>query len=405
MFDAFGGSSTLSGERVSIESSLAMADVFAAVNLICEEVSKCPLKVYRDFSLTPTNPGSGIEEQKEHRAWRMLHDMPNSYMPSHRFWSTIASHLLLWGNAFVEKARDLDGLVVELRLVHPSRVEVLFDEAAQQKAYRITSLSGQQGPLVGDDQVLHIFGVSTDGLFGLSPIQQSREALGNVKARERFESELYAGHPYASGVIQHPGRLGEDSPARIRENWRVVYGRGSRDRGGIAVLEEGAQYQSISAPMQDMQFVESSQLSKTQIANIFKLPPTYIGGSLGDSMTYQTVEANKIWLATQTIAPLVNNISQYVSHDVSIFPFPSFFCAFDLHELTQGDSKTRAEYWQAMKDMQVVDATLIAEREGLPPPPKPKPIPAALAANANAAGNGQPPSAGNGTIPAVVPSG
>jgi HK97 family phage portal protein len=399
MFDAFSASPTLSGERVSVESSLAMADVFAAVNLICEEVSKLPLKVYRDLSLSPDNPQTGIEEQNQHRAWRMLHDLPNPYTPSHRFWSTLASHLLLWGNGFIEKLRDMDGLVVELRLVHPSRVDVLFNEEAGLKAYRVTRMSGTQEPLMGDDRILHVFGVSCDGIFGLSPIQQSREALGIVKARERFEGEMYSGHPYASGVIQHPNKLGTDAPKRIRENWRVIYGRGSRDRGGVAVLEEGATYKSISAPLADMQYVENSQLSKTQIANIFKLPPTYIGGSLGDSMTYQTVEANRIWLASQTIAPLVNNIAQYVSHDSSIFPFPSWYCAFDLSESTQGDSKTRAEVWQLYKDMGVVDATLIAEREGLPPPPKPKPkpVPPALLAAA------QPPSAGNGTIPSVVP--
>ena len=198
MFDAFSASPTLSGERVSVESSLAMADVFAAVNLICEEVSKLPLKVYRDLSLSPDNPQTGIEEQNQHRAWRMLHDLPNPYTPSHRFWSTLASHLLLWGNGFIEKLRDVDGLVVELRLVHPSRVDVLFNEEAGLKAYRITRMSGTQEPLMGDDRILHVFGVSCDGIFGLSPIQQSREALGIVKARERFEGEMYSGHPYAS---------------------------------------------------------------------------------------------------------------------------------------------------------------------------------------------------------------
>src|SRR5262245_44264379 len=107
LFDAWEGSSTASGERISVESSLAIADVFAAVSIIAETISTLPLKVFRDLSQVPGNPGTGVVEATDHRAYRMLHDMPNPYMPAHRFWSTVAAHQLLWGNWFLEKFRDL----------------------------------------------------------------------------------------------------------------------------------------------------------------------------------------------------------------------------------------------------------------------------------------------------------
>jgi len=392
MFDAFGSSQTVAGESVSVEGAIAIADVFAAVNLVSEEVGKLPLKIYRDLGLSPSNPGTGTIEAPEHRAYRMLHDMPNPHIPAMRFWSTITGHQLLWGNWFLEKLRGSEGLVEELRICRPDSTVVYWNEVSGAKQFLVTRQSGDQVWL-SEDQIIHGFGYSTDGVIGLSPIQQSREALGVVKARERFEGEAYGQHPYASAVMEHPGTVKD--PKRIRESWRAIYGTGSVDRGGIAVLEEGATLKEMTMPMQDLQFVESARLSKTQIANIFKLPPSYIGGSVGDSLTYQTVESNKIWLATQCLAPVAQNIAQFLSRDPSLFPFQSWYCDFDMSALLRGDSKARADYYAAMfalKDgegKRALAVDEIREAENLPPAVKEKaaPIPAPLLPTANG-GNG-----------------
>lgn len=380
LIDTWGGPQTAAGERVSIENSMAIADVFSAVDIICESISQLPLKVFRDLSLTPGNPGSGMVEATDHRAWRMLHDAPNSFTPAHRFWSTTAAHLLLWGNAFLWKLRGQDGMVNELRLLDPSQVEVQFNPTSGVKRYRLYANLDQPERMFTADEVLHVFGLSTDGLVGMSRITQAREALGVAKARVKFEGEVYGQKPYLSGVVQHPTTI-KDGGVKLRESWRAIYGSGGKDRHGVAVLEEGATFTPITAPLEDMQFVESTRMSKTEIAVLFKLPPSYLGGSTGDSLTYQTVESNKIQLATQAIAPVANNIAQFVSADVSIFPFPSWSCEFVLEGLLRGDSTARATYWKTMKELGVVDEKFIAAKENLPDPPKPKPVPVALQPN------------------------
>jgi len=384
MFDAWGGGTTIAGERVSVEGALAIADVFAAVNLVSEEIGKLPLKVYRDLT-DSQKPGTATVEAPEHRMYRALHDMPNPNTPAMRFWSTITGHQLLWGNWFIEKLRDQNDLVAELRLCSPATTVVYWNELTGAKRFLITRQSGKQEEH-GEDRILHGYGFSTDGVIGLSPIQQSREALGIVKSRERFEGEGYGQHPYASVIMQHPGRVNDQK--RMRESWRAIYGSGSADRGSIAVFEEGATPYEMKMPMADMQFVESAKLSKTQIANIFKLPPSYIGGSVGDSLTYQTVESNKIWLATQTLAPVAQNIAQFLSRDPSLFPFQSWFCDFDMSALLRGDSQARAVFYEkmfALKDgdgKRAISVDEIREFENWGPAKKEKaaPVPPAFGA-------------------------
>ena len=395
LIDNWGGSTTAAGERVSIETSMSIADVFAAVSIIAEDISQLPLNVYRDLDGVPGK--GGVELATDHRNWRMLHDMPNPYTPAHRFWSTVTVHQLLWGNWYLEKLRDpATGLVAELHLIHPSTVEVEYNPDTGQKRFVVTRYGGNRVTL-GEDRVLHGFGLSSDGLTGMSPITQAREALGVAKARARFEGDVYGNKPYLSGVIQHPTTI-KDSGVKLRESWRALYGSGSKDRHGVAVLEEGATFNPLTAPLEDMQFVEATRMSKTEIAVLFKLPPAYLGGSTGDSLTYQTVESNKIQKATQAIAPVANNIAQFVSHDMSIFPFQSWYAEFTLEGMLRGDSKARAEYWTAMHGLGVVSEDFIAEKENLPPPPPPKPVPAPLANIADSNGSSET----NGKLAGVI---
>jgi len=363
---ALGGQAVISGERVNAANSLAITDVFSAVTTITETVATLPLRVYRRVNGDPV-------ETPDHRAAAMLGQSPNQLQPAHRFWATIAGHLLLWGNAYIEKLRDSNGLVSELYIIHPGCVRVEYNQNLRQKRYVVHDEYGLNETTLSDDRVLHLFGFSCDGICGMSPIEQCRQQLGLAKARERFEGEVYGQKPFLSGVINHPGQIKDT--LKLRESWRAIYGggdrgvRGQSGRHSVAVLEEGATFSPLTAPLADMEFVAAQQLSKTTIANIFHLPPSYIGGSVGDSLTYQTVEGNRIQFATQAITPLTVNIQKWIGSDRGIFPFPSWYPEFALEALMRGDSQSRADYYVKMSSVNAIVPNEIRGLENLPPLP------------------------------------
>ena len=186
---------------------------------------------------------------------------------------------------------------------------------------------------------------------------------------------MYAKKPFLTGTIEHPGRI-SDGGVKLREQWQAVYGGPeSEARHGVAVLLEGATYKQMSAPLEDLQFVESTNLSKRTIASIFKLPPAYIGGSIGDSLTYQTVESNQIQFARQAIAPLVTYIAAFLTFDMGIFPFSSWYAEFVLEGLLRGDSGSRSGFYKTMKEIGALTVDEIRARENLPPATTPEPVP------------------------------
>ena len=392
---ALGGSQVIAGERIDVNGSLAIADVFCAVSTITETIATLPMKVYRQV-------GVDVVETPDHRAASMLGQAPNPIQPAHRFWSTIAGHLLLWGNAYVEKMRDANGLVSELWIIHPACVTIEYNAALRQKRYKIADEYGMNERYLSDDRLLHMWSYSADGICGLSPIMQCRQQLGLAKARERFEGEVYGQKPFLSGVINHPGQIKDT--VKLRESWRAIYGgsdKGVRNQSGrhsVAVLEEGATFSPLTAPLADMEFVASQHLSKTTIANIFHLPPSYIGGSTGDSLTYQTIEGNAIQFARQAITPVTVNIQKFVGSDRGIFPFPSWYPEFAMAGLLRGDSKARSDFYTALSGVNAITPNEIRGYENMPP------LPGGDTIAAPAPSQGVPAQAGAATPPQGVPA-
>lgn len=386
LINALGASSdSYSGKRVTTTDALSLGAVFSAVEKISEAIGTLPLKVFRIM-----DDGDRIEA-RNHRTWRMLHDQPNPVTSAHRFWSTVAAQMLLWGNAYIYKERSRDALeeVESLWLLDPAEVVVNWN--GRVKSF---TLPGPPQKTFSLDEVLHIPAFSLDGIYGCSRITYCRQTLGTALARAEFEGSFYRQGARIPGVLEHPGRLGKDGIKNLAESFSRWHG-GSGDKHKVPVLEEGMHFNGISMPMQDMQFIESQRLSLTEIAIIFNLPPAYLGGTTGDSLTYATTESNQIQFAQLAIVPLTNAIAKALSGDPAILPWNVMYAEFVLEGLLRADMKTRAEYWEKMKAVLNLDPAFIASRENIPkdalkPEPKPiagngtAPIPPAMAQMQNA---------------------
>lgn len=370
MQEAFGTSATYAGERVTERKAMGLAAVFSAVEKISEAVGGLPLKVYRKMD------DEDRVEARTHRAWRMLHDKPNENTTAHAFWSTVTAQLLLGGNSFLLKERGGElGEVESLWLLEPSSITVEWD--GRQK--RFVQQTANERRVFTPEDVLHVIGFSLDGIIGCSRISYCRETLGTAVGRARFEGEFYAQGGKFPGVIEYPGRLGEQGTKNLGAAMAAKHG-GPGNRHRVPVLEEGATFKATGMSLADMQFVEGAQLSRSDIATMFNLPASYLNASSGDSLTYATTESNQIQFAQMAIAPLTNRIAKAVSTDPEILPWNVMYAEFVLEGLLRADMKTRAEYWASMKATLGLSPEFIASRENIPQSAleEPEPVPAPL---------------------------
>lgn len=366
------------GTRVNVTNALGLSPVWAAVKIISESVNQLPFKVYRDV-------GDGEKtEARSHRAWRLLHDRPNANTPAGRFWATVTVHLLLYGNVFIRKLRDEAGVVDELVLLHPSTITIEYFPLLGDKQFIYRPSNLQERPQTFDDEdVLHIFGMSLDGICGLSVIETCRQSIGTAIARDEFEGEFYANGGIFSQVVYMKGRIRSDeSLKRFKDTMKALFtGRGKRH--GIPVLEDGAELHQVGSPMKDLEFVAAQNMTRTDIAVMFNLPPNKLGGSSGDSLTYSTVEMNQTAIAVDAVAPVCKTISDAVSQDPSLLPQNVMSAEFVLEAMMRADAKSRGEFYQALSAVKAITPDEIRKRENMPalsagqrrelnpPPPQP----------------------------------
>jgi HK97 family phage portal protein len=355
LIDAYGSSNTSSGERITWQNAMGITAVFSAVEMISETVGALPLKVYRVVD------DDDRIEARSHRSWRMLHDKPNPETDARTFWSTVTAQMLLHGNSFLWKERNEFGEVESLYLLDQSSLTIEWD--GRRKLF--VQMNGGVRREFTSERVLHIMGFSLDGLIGCSRITYCRESLGAARGRARFEGEFYAQGGKYPGVIEYPGRLGEQGTKNLGMAMAAKHG-GPGNRHKVPVLEEGASFKQVGMSLADMQFVESAQLSRSDVATLFKLPASYLNASSGDSLTYATTESNQIQYAQQAVSPMTTRIGSALTNDPGVLPQNVMYAEHVLEGLLRADMKTRAEYWAAMKTTLGLSPEYIAARENIP---------------------------------------
>src|SRR5207253_9904745 len=100
---------------------------------------------------------------------------------------------------------------------------------------------------LGEEDIIHIRGLGTDGVVGLSPVQQARQMLGGVLAQEEFSNRFWSNSANPGGVLTHPNKLSTEAADRLKARWRNAVG-GVLHAGETVVLEEVMDGSSVGVP-------------------------------------------------------------------------------------------------------------------------------------------------------------
>jgi phage portal protein BeeE len=145
--------------------------------------------------------------------------------------------------------------------------------------------------------------LSSDGIVGLSPVRQCRVALGLSSQLVEHAARFFEADARPSGVLKVPqGPLVQDQIDQLRKAWEARHA-GLTQSHRIAVLAGDVDFQAISMPLEDAQFLQQRQLSAQEVARIFRCPPWAIGAPTGDPMTYATTEQSSLAFVTYSLRP------------------------------------------------------------------------------------------------------
>ena len=348
-----------SGVQVDELRALQTSAVYACVKILAETVASLPLHLFKK------GKGGKSEMAEQHPLFSCLYEMPNDEMTSFEFREMMMTSLLLWGNAYARKIRK-NGHVTELWYLKPQLMTVERDTQTGKIKYTYSDDITNQTYEYKPEQIFHRKGLSLDGVTGLSPISQAREAVGLSLATEEYGAKFFGNGARPGGVLEHPGILKD--PEKLRESWNKVY-QGTRNSHKVAVLEEGMKYHTIGIAPEDAQFLETRKYQVNEICRIFRVPPHLVGDL--ERATFSNIEHQSIEFVQHTIRPWLVRWEQAISR--SLLDEKErllYFSRFNVDGLMRGDYKSRMEGYAIGRQNGWLSANDIRHLEDLPPIPK-----------------------------------
>lgn len=184
--------------------------------------------------------------------------------------------------------------------------------------------------------VLHIAGLSFDGLVRYAPIALAKNSIGMAIATENYGAAFFSNGATPGGVLEHPGTL--NSSEKIRQTWESIYrGQGAHR---IAVLEDGLKFHTVGIPPEQAQFLETRRFQLNEIARIFRVPPHMIGDL--EKSSFSNIEQQSLEFLMYSVEPWIIRWEQAM--EMSLFTHNErrkYSIKFNIDGLLRGDYETR----------------------------------------------------------------
>ena len=229
---------------------------------------------------------------------------------------TLALHLLLHGNGYVQIACDAAGQPAELFALRPERVSVEVDARGWPVAYqyrvgeRVMRLVAEDG--AGRPAIVHLKAAHPlDDHYGLGCAGAAAGAVAIHNAATQWNKALLDNAARPSGALVYDSgsdgaMLSAEQFARLKAEMEAAF-QGAANAGRPMLLEGGLKWQSLSMSPAEMDFVALKGAAAREIALAFGVPPMLLGLP-GDNSYANYREANKaLW--RQTILPMLAKIS------------------------------------------------------------------------------------------------
>lgn len=320
-----------SGVDISETTAMSLSAVYRAVSIIAGTIASLPLRTLRD-----TVEGIRLRMGS-------LFDDPGGQIGLYPYnWvETVVAHLLLHGNAFLRYIYGGAGQLIALLPVHPYMVSVELPTAQDRyqpaggKWFRLAKTDGSVES-VDATGMLHIMGLSLDGVLGLSIIGCARNGLGTALAGDRAAANMFGRGALFAGMVTPDGDdVEEDDVKTIRAmiNRQVV---GWENAATVPVINRRLKFTPWSMSLADAQFLESRQFSIREVARWFGMPPHLLMETSAASNWGTGIEQQNLGLSRFNLLPVTKRIEGACS---TILPKPRFV-EFDFAGLERPDPET-----------------------------------------------------------------
>ena len=340
---------------------MGLAAVYSCVRIIADGVASLPIHVYRKTG--------GEEGGPARLPYSQLLDNPSADLDTTLYdWVFMAlSSCLLWGNAW-GLISSRTGVTSPSGLGYPQTIEWLppdrmyVQDDTEQPWNPMKARIFLDGHEVRRSELVHMRACVVPGrLEAISPLRAFSMLYSQGMEALKYSATWFRNGGFPPGTFQNLAEEVDAEQAReirsrltdtLRTQQPLVYGK-------------DWDYKPVVVPPSEAAFVEAMQLNATQVAAIYGVPPTKVGGRRGDSLTYATQEQETLSLITDTLRPWLVRMEHLLT---SLLPATQY-ARFNTDALLKTDLKTRSEIYRMQREMGMITVDEIRQTEDMAPMP------------------------------------
>jgi len=298
------------------------------VQILAAAVAGCPIKTFTVHDNKPFDV-------------RALRAERQGTTPFERL-ETEMAHLVTRGNIFDRKVRARDGRILELIPIHPDRVRVEVVDGKDVGLPFVKKFIVDGKTLLTERDILHIPGMSFDGVTGVSVVEAARRIFDIAGSAEEAADRMYSKGLITQGFLHTDSDLTAEQAEILSARWRAKL-TGVENAYNVPVLDNGARFEPLTLKPSDAQFLESRKFQTTEIARLFGVPGWMINDQEKSTSWGTGMEQQFSSFVMLTLKPYMQRIEQRYTREL-MNPV-SQKAEFKVEGLLRGDTKSRAAFY------------------------------------------------------------
>src|SRR5690606_4813106 len=250
---------TESGADVTTATALKNTTVVRCVSLISYTIGTLPLHL--------CELGDARRKAGHHPLYRLLMTQANDWQSAFDFRALRQKRALVEGDAFALIVRSM-GRPIRLVPLAGGMVSIKQNDDWSVE-YRFQPPKGA-AQIFGAHEVLHLRGLSHDGLRGMSLVRQAAEAIGLALQTERAAARLFRNGMLVGGALKHKGKLSPEAYERLKSS--MADRESAENAHKWLILEEDMEASPFSQTGKDNQHLETRQHQIEEIGRVFGVP-------------------------------------------------------------------------------------------------------------------------------------
>ncbi len=330
------------GTLATRDMALSVPAIWDAVNKISQTIASLPFGIFEQTE-------AGSTPAKRHPVYHLVRIDPT---PNLRLYSahTFRAALMVqacFGDAFVKIHRNGIGRAVELELLDASAVTP-FQANSGRMLYLVRRQIGQRysEETLTSDEILHIKGLTLDGLAGKSVCKVHSESINTSVSAERFGNKFFANGANPSGALIYPQALNQQQKEIAERKVGAKYG-GTTNTGKVMVLDGGAKFEKFSISPGEATLNETRNFQVNQAGRIFGVPVPLLQQL--DKATLNNMESMGIQFVNLCLRPWAVQVEQEFALKLLTrdeLYSERFFFRFNFNGLLRGDTAARGNYYK-----------------------------------------------------------